>query len=270
MVEDLHFLRDAVVDVDAAVVGVSRVRWVGAEEGEAPEVVRRRMEEGGFDVLPVTADPVRDYYRTVRWGHYDAVERHAVRYEDVIPITTPIRTVIKSMAGERRSFYFLASDARITGLITVANLNCRQVRTYLFSLISELEMRMGEVLSRGHSEADLLACNLDKRTRGRFTKDRATGVDAPLTEYFYFKDFAGVFQELRLFKAMGYKRRDHFERHMADLNDLRNEVAHPTKSLVKSPAGAADLWRRVQRIERALFHLRQELTPLPEAPSVVA
>lgn len=259
MIEDLHFLRDAVVDVDAAVVGIGRTRWISAEEGEPVEISQARMKEGGFDVLPIAGEPVRRYYLTEKWGDYARIEVQDIGYEDVIPLTTPIRLVIKGMADDRRSFYFLDSGARVVGLVTVANLNCRQVRTYLFSLIGELEMSMGDLLNRDHSEAELLKCDLDGRTKSRYLKDRKEGVDAPLTEYFYFRDFIASFLGLKLYRAMGYRRSDHFERHMKDLNDLRNEVAHPTKSLVQEPSDVRDLWSRVQRIERALFYIRHEL-----------
>ena len=206
MIEDIRFLRNVVVDVDAAVVGIGRSRWTGANPDESVDAVQATMETNGFDVLPVTASPVREYYVTNEWGRYEkGVTRWPIRYEDVIPMATPIRRVIAEMATSGRTFYFLESDGHVVGLITVANLNCRQVRTYLFGLISELEMRMSELLNRDYEEVDLVACDLDKRVVGRRKKDRDKGVDAPLTEYFYFDTFASVLSELGRQAALGYE-----------------------------------------------------------------
>ena len=52
--DDTRFLRETVVDVDAAVVGVSKARWEAIAEREASvEEAARRMQANRFDILPI-------------------------------------------------------------------------------------------------------------------------------------------------------------------------------------------------------------------------
>jgi hypothetical protein len=46
MTEDIHFLRETVVDIDAAVVGVSSARWTAIPETEATAERAAENNEG--------------------------------------------------------------------------------------------------------------------------------------------------------------------------------------------------------------------------------
>lgn len=67
--EDAHFLREGVVDINAAVVGISKARWVCITESEVTEeqatAIMRRQR---FDILPIVNGPeVKKYFRTHKW-----------------------------------------------------------------------------------------------------------------------------------------------------------------------------------------------------------
>ena len=144
------FLRDIVVDVDAAVVGIGKPRWRSLKWSEASEATACRiMAEYRFDVIPIEDEDgeVREYFYSDRWNSYDSVSRKRLTYEDVIPSNTSIREAIRLLADNKRHFFFLTTEHRVTGLVSVANLNCRQVRVFLFALLSELERRLGALVS---------------------------------------------------------------------------------------------------------------------------
>lgn len=86
---EIAFRRQGVVDVDAAVVGISRSRWVAVTE-ETPEAeARALMRQSGFDVLPIDGDGrVKAFFATRDWGNYTEVERASLRHSDVIPFST--------------------------------------------------------------------------------------------------------------------------------------------------------------------------------------
>jgi hypothetical protein len=85
----------------------------------------------------------------------------------VIPFHTHIRDV-KGLALESRSFYFLHNERRIVGLISVVNLNCRQVKVYLFSLLSELEVRLGNFIAAHVSEDELLNMTFGAKEKEKY------------------------------------------------------------------------------------------------------
>ena len=134
--EDAHFLREGIVDINAAVVGISKARWTYLEESDATKAQAEAiMRQQRFDVLPVAnGAEVKKYFRTHKWNDYSSISQETITHRDVIPFHTHIRDVIKGLALESRSFYFLHNERRVFGLLSVVNLNCRQVKVYLFSL----------------------------------------------------------------------------------------------------------------------------------------
>ena len=159
---DHHFLEDPFRDlkVNAAMVGISDRRWEYVPEAEASDEVgiRSRMRAKRFDVLPiVSSDETREYFVTVSWNDYSTIVRKPIRTEDLIPYDTDLREVIRRFALDKRHFYFLSGPKPVVGLISIVNLNCRQVKVFLFNLIAELEIILAALITRVLSDAALLA-----------------------------------------------------------------------------------------------------------------
>jgi hypothetical protein len=211
--DDTRFYRETVVDIDAAIVGVSRTRWEALETAQAtPERSADLMRRNHFDVLPIVDGwAVHEYFCTAVWGDYSQVGRQRIGRQDIIPHQPHVRDVIRGLATEERRFYFLSYEHHIVGLLSVADLNCRQVKIYLGSLLSELEIRLGAFITKQvPDEADLRKLTLDsgkeKYTdiKARFDADRANGLDAPLVEYLYLADLLTISAQPVLFTELGF------------------------------------------------------------------
>jgi hypothetical protein len=99
------------------------------------------MRDKRFDVMPIVAPAeVREYFVTTVWNDYSTIVRKLITPEDLIPYDTDFREVIRRFAVEQRHFYFLSGPKPVVGLISIVNLNCRQVKVVLFNLIAELEL----------------------------------------------------------------------------------------------------------------------------------
>ncbi|MGH9424114.1 MAG: hypothetical protein ACRD3J_29340 [Thermoanaerobaculia bacterium] len=265
MTEDPRFLRETVVNVDAAVVGIGSGRWVYIATQEASdETARTIMQKHHFDILPIVDGAnVKQFFRTLRWNDYSVIQRTPVSHRDLLPLTTPIRDVIRGLAQERRAFYFLTAERMIAGLLSVANLNCRQVGVWLLSLLTELEVELAAYVTRHVGEQTLLGEEfVSTRSarasdiRKRYEQDRARGVDAPLAEYLYLSDFVNIVARRKFFRLLGYESRDQFLKVFAPIIDLRNAAAHPVRSLVTNEEACADLWSTLQKVDEVLFALR--------------
>jgi hypothetical protein len=177
--------------------------------------------------------------------------------------TTPLLDVIKGFA--ERSFYFLENEGRIVGLISIANLNCRQVGVYLFSLLSELEVEMGNLIAKDCDEWELVALTFgtgskskDDYARKRYVRDRAKGVDVPVVEYLHLSDIVNVIRKKRLFKKLGYESAKKYDVALGPLVKLRDKLAHPARSLLQDSQSGHKLWDQLDRIEKILAHLRSD------------
>ncbi len=264
MLEDLYYRRETVVDVDAAVVGVSRLRWQSLAPAETTDLAKAKslMAEHQFDVLPVDqpGQDVRAYVRTTRWGDYSEVEQHDIKYEDVIPQQTPLYAVIRGFATDNRHHYFLAHEGNITGLITIVNLNCRQARLLVFSLLSDLEVRLGRLvqsrIGNGLTVNTILSEAKDE-VRQRYEADRRESVDRQVVEYLYLTDLLKLVRKYEMYKLLGYTSKGEFSKASGKLPDLRNAVAHPARAMIEDAEGTERLWHNIQVIQRALFRLQQ-------------
>jgi hypothetical protein len=262
---DCHFLEDPFreLKITAAMVGISDQRWEHVTEAEASNEAgaQSQMREKRFDVLPiVAADGTHDYFVTAVWNDYSTILRRSITDEALIPYTTDLREVIRRFAFDKRHFYFLSGPKPVVGLISIVNLNCRQVKVFLFNLIAELELVLTVLVARHLSDAALLAM-AESRTgdfaisRNYYEKAKSEGVDAPFVEYLTLSTLINVITSQGLYKPFGYTR-THFEQ-LGSLVKLRNDVAHSARSLVTNPSSCVRLWGKIQLLEEALGQSRE-------------
>jgi hypothetical protein len=114
LIHEFHFQREGIIDINAAIVGISRSRWTDATPSEASiGHAQKVMRANGFDVLPIDdGQRVREYFNTQEWGVYTSIEQKPITYRDVISYQSPIRDVIKGFAAEKGNFYFLGPPPR--------------------------------------------------------------------------------------------------------------------------------------------------------------
>ncbi len=265
MHEEMDFLRESVVDVDAAVIGIASSHWTSIAIAEADlERAAQKMKSTRFDVLPID-DPagVSEYFCTKVWSDYSSVLRQTIRRQDVITFNTPVHDVIRGFALESRNFYFLVNERRVVGLVSITNLNCRQTYVYLFSLLSELETQLGSLVMEKCAEQELLAMTFGSsenqkydEVKKRYRLDKADGVEVRFVEYMYLSDLVNVIRKKHLFSHVGYDSGGKFQDALGPLVKLRDTVAHPSRSLIQGPESCIRLWHQIDEIETILFYLR--------------
>lgn len=264
LIHEFHFQREVVVDINAAVIGISRSRWTAlTPDSASDEHAQKVMKADGFDILPIDdGRQVREYFHTRDWSDYTSIARKAITYRDVISYQTPIRDVIKGFVADQRNFYFLGTENRIVGLVSVANLNCRQMQTYLFSLFCELETAMATSLSSAMTQDEIRSDFSQSQSRNvsgvekRYNDDLRCGVDAPYVEYLYFSDLIGLItpKQWASLNISPARQAD-----LKELKEWRNRVAHPTKSLIRKPEDVESLWCSLDSVEEILFQFRHDM-----------
>jgi hypothetical protein len=284
---DSAFLRENVVDIDAAVVGISRIRWTyierksGEDEHLFTERARSCMEAHKFDILPIqNGDVCREYFQTNIWGNYSSIAHKLIGYRDIIPHQTHIRDVVYGFARENRRHFFLADENKIAGLITIGNLNSRQVKIYLFSLISEIEIMLGEFIRSQIDEKDLLPLIFEdedelkvkkmnesyRRAVKNYTKDQKAEVEDHFVEYLGLWDLKNVVLAKSLHKVLSYEQ-EKFDKDLELIYALRNRVAHAVRSTVSNNHPHSWLWEVLDRIEEVAFVLQTVRLPTEKAHS---
>src|SRR5690606_23121878 len=154
---DIFYLDEGYIKITAASVGISSRRWTSINVSEiTDDKVKALMKDNSFDILPIMADQTtREFFKTYTPNKYHNILREAITYKDVLPLDTSIREIIKGFVSDSRTFFFLTYHSRITGLITLGNLNCRQVQVFIFGLICELERALGEFIDDNLNKQNL-------------------------------------------------------------------------------------------------------------------
>jgi len=266
MIEEILYLDEEYIKITAASVGISGMRWTSIKSSEISEDnYRILMKDNRFDILPIVAEDktTNEFFKTDKPNNYDNISKETISYNDILPLDTLIRDVIKAFAVDNRTFYFLTYHSRITGLITLGNLNCRQVQVYIFGLICELERKLSEFIDDNLSKEHLENFMAEKATTNIKIKkiwDHYQGLvkvdlENKLIEHLFLIDFFCIIEDFGIFTKLGYTKNQWKE--LRSINELRNLVAHPTRSLLDKVNDINRLWKRMGKIEDLTFRLSQ-------------
>jgi hypothetical protein len=282
MIEDIFFQDEGQVKITAASVGISKLRWTSVKEVDIKlNKHLDLMEKNRFDHLPIepTVGTVREFFKTVEPNNYNKIERQTINYDNVIPLETNIRDVIDKFANQKTTFYFLSFNRSISGLITLGNLNCKQVQIYIFSLICELERELGTFLNSNLTNCKILEWVENKAEKCRQEdnnnqKDKYSlmlekfkdlinlDLENQITEHFFFVDFFSIISDKKIFDKLGYQKSEW--EGLNSINELRMRIAHPTRSLLDKDNDIYKLQKRIRKIEdltfRLITHIRNSST----------
>jgi len=218
------------------------------------------MRDNRFDVVPMAeCGEVPSYYFQTRLpGNFDgSPEQKKICSIDKIPYTAPLRYVICKFATEKRSFYFLEDGEQVVGLISEANLNCRQVKTYLHELLCGLEMSLCDFLADCSESILRDALGPSNKAVELYDEERADNTEVSLLECMYLSDLIKAVRKTKRFVHLCFPSGEKFTKAVDPLVDLRNEVMHAERPLVGRNRDAADLWKLIKAAE----DLSSRLTP---------
>lgn len=267
MIEDIYFQDEGQVRITAASVGISKLRWTSVKEEEIKaDKHLELMTKNRFDHLPIepTVGTITEFFKTKEPNKFDNIERQKIKFDDVISLDTNIREVIEKFANNNRTFFFLRYQKNISGLITVGNLNCKQVQIYIFSLVCELERELGDFLNSNLTNQDVKEWvenkadinNPDEKYSlilKNYKDLTKLDLDNQLTEHFFLVDFFSIISDKIIFDKLGYTKSEW--KGLSSINELRKRIAHPTRSLLDKDNNINKLQKRINKIEDLTFRL---------------
>jgi hypothetical protein len=267
MTEDIFYQDEGQFKITAASVGVSKLRWKSIKHNEIISNLHiELMEKNRFDHLPVEEvdGSVIKFFKTAVPNKYDKIDELKININDIIALDTNIRDVIEKFATQNRTFFFLRYQKTISGLITLGNLNCKQVQIYIFSLVCELERELGDFLNHFLSEKDItewlnrkIKANIQNEKYKNILLSYANLIDSDLennlTEHLFLVDLFKIINDTNLYLQLDYSKLE-WEK-MKSVNELRNRIAHPTRSLIDADNTIFKLHERISKIEDLTFRL---------------
>lgn len=273
MLDDFLHFDEGHTLITAATVGVALEDWICLQpQNDNEAAARQLMQQQQLDVLPVTASDGQayEYYRTAGKGQYQTVKKHAISYKDTLPSNTHIKEVFRSFITQKRGFYFLRNRGEIVGIISIADLNNRQVKTYLYGLLCDLETDLSHFIKKSLPEQDILdyleeAANgpgsAHKKRKGsevldRYYRDAEDDIRIHITEYLYLSHYFYLIEDKGLFdRPLKYNLQDWIALSRG-INQIRNVVAHPVQPLIQQAGELEKVWEQLETIYDLNFRLR--------------
>jgi hypothetical protein len=205
------------------------------------------MRKNRFDLLPIVfKTETKEYFITEKPNEFTQIERKKITFDVTLDLNTNTRTVIDSFSSKKRTFYFLTFQKEIAGLITIGNLNCRQVQIYIFQHLCDLERTLGDFL--------ISKLNHDKIIEWIKVKSN------PEKENDKYSGILKLYENLRELDLEN-KITEHLEisgtywTKYNSINEIRKRIAHPTRSLLDKENTIEKLSKRLGKIDELLFTL---------------
>lgn len=245
MIEKNYFSSSIEINFYVATIGINKDDWTCHKPGMKRSEIRNVMVKEGYDVVPIITKDGR-FKEFFTLDNEGKLKTNNIDSEQRMYYLTHFRDAIWRMKSEQKTHYFLSNGRNendIVGLLSLSNFNCREFYVFIFSLISYIEREFArfikseeeeglEILKRySHShelQEQLLAINK------RINDDRNSNIENDYKEYLYLHHIIWLLDFEKKYVDLGYKNSEAFIAGTRELKEIRNTIAHPVKSLVRS------------------------------------
>lgn len=245
MIEKHLFKCPINIEISVATLGINKDDWFCHKPGMQTDFVKKAMIMNGYDIAPIINKQEKfDKYYCLDENKELKVEN--IKDTDRLYYLTHVSDAIWKMNNEKRKHYFLSNGKNkddVVGLLSLSNFNSREFYVYLFSLISYIEKELAKLIDSDDNEAFI---SLEKKANNddlknqlkiiikRYNKDKQNDSENNYKEYLYLHHLLWLISSERKYKLLDYSNESDFIKHTGKLKNIRNNVAHPIKSLVRN------------------------------------
>lgn len=157
---------------------------------------------------------------------------HTFEIESLVSLQTPLKDCMSHIAGKKR--LFVLGSVGIEGVITLADLHKQPVRMLLFSVVSLLEMTMGQVIKKYYPN-DLWR---DKLSEGRlkiaqelYDERNRVGQEIDLGDCLQLCDKCRILSTTAIWENWGFGSKRQANDFFSGITELRDNLAHSQECL---------------------------------------
>lgn len=245
MIEKQFFKRSMNIEISVAIIGINKDDWFCHKPGMKTEFVKDTMLKNGYDIAPIV-DKNGKFEKYYYLEENNELTLKNIEEDDKLYYLTHISDAIWKMNNKKRKHFFLSNNKNendVVGLLSLSNFNCREFYVYLFSLISYIEKELANLVDSDDQKAFKIlhskANNEDLKKQlnlivERYEKDKLNDAENNYKEYLYLSHLLWLISSESKFKLLGYKNESDFIKQTGKIKNIRNNVAHPVKSLVRN------------------------------------
>ena len=199
-------------------------------DGEhSAESAREFMEKRNFDVMGVREDgEVAGYVRRKDLSG-EQVRDHLVGFEGAfVPDSAPLVNVIQALRNHEA--VFVSVFGRVSGIVTLGDLQKAPVRMWLFGLISLVEMQMLRLIRDRYPGDSWCALLSEKRlasAQNLLADRRKRNLETGLSDCIQWCDKRDILlKDKQLFLLGVFSGKEEGDQFLRQLEQLRNDLAH--------------------------------------------
>jgi hypothetical protein len=208
-----------------------------------------------FDVIPVIED---DQIIGVMTKD-KPFEVQLLKSEWLITHDTPISDLVNLFVTTKKPAFLVYSNHEVIGIVSMADFNKLPARTYIYSLIGDVELQIGHLIRFDTSLTKSQILNLvtkrrSAQIRSRMRKLQSQNVDVDPIQLLYLSDMLSIIEKSEtLCACLGFMSFEQAKQGLAGINDLRTRTMHLVKPLLEvMPDDLYTLHDRLERIRLIL------------------
>lgn len=132
-------------------------------------------------------------------------------------------------------------------IITVSDINKRQMKDMLYRLFAELVSNLGEKIEDEYPDSNTILKHTRRDTIGRWKKEQIEGLNIHISEHLNLIDMMKIIEasDRNFVQKCGFDSKDDVDV-LSSINDVRNSVMHANRSLVYSRRDIEDILKAVE------------------------
>ncbi len=225
------------------------------------------MKLKNYDIMPINEEG-----KVTSYVERELLEKEKQIEPAVRQITTDVivsaDTCVSEMVDlfQRSRFFFVNKRNDLVGLVTYADLNKIPMRVLLFVLISQFEFLLLTLIKKFYRKEtwiSKLALERQEKIKELYNEKRKHDTDISFEDCLNLGDMIELLEcdsELRVF--VGYASLSSCKKECGYLDILRNNVMHPSNSLIKNYIGVKKLSSRIRRLHKSIERIRSILVSM--------
>jgi hypothetical protein len=214
----------------ASQVSTAIISAATVDLAERAEFAQQRLDQARFDQAPVMHKG-----RPVGWVAAKALTRGSsvqevmTALEDctLVSAEASIAAILQLLLDEQ--FIFTVSKESVSGFIVHSDIDRHAVRSYLYLLVSGIEMLLAEIIKSAIPEGRI-ATRIRADLQDAYSQARAENRETSAAEYLYIGELVDLFTETSY--ARNADLWDADSRHLLiQIRNFRNSVMHPVRSI---------------------------------------
>lgn len=250
---NLESMGESLFDITAMDIGITCNDWTFIAESENLNAAAILMNSKKFDVLPIKDGfgNFSSFYVTKDWNEFEKekISRKEIAELPKLKYDTKFLELLNYFDESGNKYAVLMQNEEVRGLISIVNFSWSEIYYKLYQILHEFELQLSDWIFEKKNTDEIIEAMISSSEGqgnkdiaiGSYLIDERKGLNNHLKEYFFLTNLLSLVSSLDLYKDLGFSSSKKFRKATKHLSDVRNNVAHPVRRMIKRADDFKDL-----------------------------